>query len=91
LTVRRLFVLWWGGKFAVMESFMNHGGAHFTSLLTARDKRRAVKPQTRSKATEIVHLCRTSTRALETTQRAFFPGVKRPERKADHKLDTELS
>jgi hypothetical protein len=30
------------------------------------------------------------TRALETTQRAFFPGVKRSERRTDHKLDTEL-
>jgi hypothetical protein len=47
--------------------------------------------ETRSKVIEIVQLCQTSTRALETTQRARFPGVKRPERVADHKLDTQLS
>jgi hypothetical protein len=47
--------------------------------------------ETRRKATEIVQLCQTSFRALETTQRALFPGVKRPERIADHKLDTQLS
>jgi hypothetical protein len=47
--------------------------------------------ETRRKATEIVQLCQTFTRALETTKRALFPGVKRPERIADHKLDTQLS
>jgi hypothetical protein len=36
-------------------------------------------------------LCQTSTRALETTQRALFSGVKRSEHIADHKLDTQLS